>query len=83
MAGHTESGLGSWVTAFNVNSYAKKEDMYSANIFTFFTSKQAQSFADSIRSSIPEGRQYKHNSNEQIKVIQEGRNVIITWGLAE
>jgi RHS repeat-associated protein len=83
VASREEKSRSFWTTTFSWNKQGKGKDLYTINTLTFKDEDTARSFADQLRdvSDSAKSYQHKHNGNESITITQEGKNVIIKWGL--
>jgi hypothetical protein len=81
VASREEKTSSYWTTSFSWDKQGKPEELYTVNTLTFKNEKTASGFADKLSAVKGEAESYRHNRNEKIRIVQEGKNVIITWGL--
>ena len=71
-----------WTTSFSWDQKGKGDELYSTNTFTFKDESSATNFYNNLMGGDVQknANSYRHNQGESIRVKQEGKNVIITWG---
>ena len=81
VASREERFVSFWTTAFSWDIQANPEELYTVNTLTFKSERIAANFANNLRAVKIEAEEYPLNRNEIITIEQEGRNVIIKWGI--
>ncbi len=80
IANRKEKSPSFWTTAFSWFNSNKKEDLYTKNVFTFKSEKQAQSFYNQMNNAKRGAEDYKYNRAQSFDIKREGKTVTITWG---